>query len=45
VDSNLEYFVDEENPSFEEFIKSYDFVSDEDKEEIKRIYDESFANK
>jgi hypothetical protein len=45
VDSNLEYFVDEENPSFEDFIKSYDFVSDEDKEEIKRMYDESLVKK
>ncbi len=45
VDSNLEYYLDDENPSLEKFIEEYDFVSDEDKEELKRMYNEAFANK
>lgn len=44
VDSNLEYYIQEENPSFEDFIKDYDFVTEEDKNEIKRIYNEALEN-
>ncbi len=47
VDSNLEYHIDDryENPSFEDFIKDYDFVSEEDRDEIKKMYDEAVKNK
>ena len=45
VDSNIESYSDYENPTFENFIEDYDFVNDEDKEEIKRMYDEVFENK
>jgi uridine kinase len=45
VESNIESYSDYENPTFEDFIEDYDFVTDEDKEEIKRIYDEVFENK
>lgn len=47
IESNLEYHIDEryDSPTFESFIEDYDFVSDEDKNEIKRMYDEALVNK
>ena len=45
VESNIEYYLDEENPTFEVFIDSYGFVSEEDKNEIKEMYDKAVVNK
>ena len=39
LDSNIEYYADEETP-VDEFVSQYDYVSDEDKVEIKKLYEE-----
>lgn len=39
LESNIEYYADDNTP-VEEFVSQYDFVSDEDKEEIKKLYEE-----
>lgn len=44
LESNIEYYADEETP-VDEFISNYDYVSDEDKEEIKKLYEEYLVEK
>jgi hypothetical protein len=39
LESNIEYYAGDNTP-VEEFVSQYDFVSDEDKEEIKKLYEE-----
>jgi len=39
LDSNIEYYADENTP-VDEFVSQYDYVSDEDKVEIKKLYEE-----
>lgn len=39
LESNIEYHADE-NTSPDEFVSNYDYVSDEDKVEIKKLYEE-----
>ena len=44
LESNIEYYADEETP-VDEFISNYDYVSDEDKVEIKKLYEEYLVEK
>jgi hypothetical protein len=44
LESNIEYYADEETP-VDEFISNYDYVSDEDKVEIMKLYEEYLVEK
>jgi hypothetical protein len=40
VNSNLEYEFDDEPRSLEEWLEDFTYVSDNDKEELKSLYEE-----
>ena len=44
LESNIEYYADENTP-VDEFVSQYDYVSDEDKVEIKKLYEEYLVEK
>jgi len=45
LEAYIDSYLDYETPTYEDFIEDYDFVSDEDKEEIKLMYEEAVENK